>query len=306
MNLAIRSSKVFSGPSVYAQFPVILFSLSESITSPERQTVAILLDALEGILPGLRNHMEACGMTAGYRKNREEGAPAVCHLFEHICMVLQDVVGVEPVCVRAEASHWLGVSDAAVSYVPEEDPDICLHSAQLAVELLAAAESGQLTRLAEDAERLCFDVDILLSKFHAFVQKHRLKKQDHALISAARAGGIPVRKLAGRLLVLGHSRYQQRINGAKTSFTNVVSDDIAANKDYTRRILAYIGLCAPRYKRVNTEREAVKAAKHIGYPGVIKPDNADSGNGVSIGLYVRSEVREEYMRARELDRSLMV
>lgn len=306
MNLAIRSSKVFSGPSVYAQFPVILFSLSESITSPERQTVAILLDALEGILPGLRNHMESCGMTAGYRKNREEGAPAVCHLFEHICMVLQDVVGVEPVCVRAEASHWLGVSDAAVSYVPEEDPDICLHSAQLAVELLAAAESGQLTRLPEDAERLGFDVEILLSKFHAFVQKHRLKKQDHALISAARAGGIPVRKLAGRLLVLGHSRYQQRINGAKTSLTNVVSDDIAANKDYTRRILAYIGLCVPRYKRVNTEREAVKAAKHIGYPVVVKPNNAGSGNGVSIGIYDRSEVREAYKHAREFDRSVLI
>lgn len=165
--------------------------------------------------------------------------------------------------------------------------------------------SGRLARPPDDAEH--FDVKTRLREFRVFVQMHQLKKQDYALIDSARANDNPVRKLASRLLVFGHIRYQQRVYGTKTALTNAISSNISTNKDYARRILAYIGSCSmPRYKRVYTGREVVETARHIGYPLVVKPNNADSGEGVSIGVYDRSKVREAYKYAREFGHSVLV
>jgi hypothetical protein len=79
--------------------------------------------------------------------------------------------------------------------------------------------------------------------------------------------------LNGRIVQLGQGRYQERVSATKTTRTNVVSNDIAENRDYTRQILADLGLPNPRYERVYEQQDAVQAARRIGYPVVVKPKN---------------------------------
>jgi|GEM_PF-6956546 cyanophycin synthetase len=304
MKLAIKSSKIFSGPSIYAQMPIVLFSLSESVTSEEQGATGKILDVLESMLPTLRYHSESCDVMTEYKQNGAKGMRANCHLFEHLCMVLQGEMGTEKFCVRSQAEKYLQDNDAVVSFGSYGDPDVCLHAAQLAIELIAVAGSDQFTQSPGTAERQ--NVETQLKEFRNFVRTRKLKRQDYAFIKAAQMNGIPVRKLVGRLLVLGHGRYQRRINGGRTDLVNVVSSDIAENKDYTRRVLSAIGLKVPPYQVVSAGKEAVNAAKLIGYPVVVKPNNAGNGKGVTIGVYDREEIREAYKSAREFDRSVLI
>lgn len=299
MKLAIKSSKIFFGPSIYAQFPVILFSFSESVTSQEQRATERILDVIESILPELRHYTRTSGEMVEGRQNDERRTSR--YLFKHLCLALQGVAGIEPSGLRAQqTSSKLRENEVIVPYGLYEDPDVCLHAAQLAIELIAIAES-ELLHTAE-----LQNVEARLQEFCSFVRARRLKKQDYAFIHAALANGIPVRKLVGRLLVLGHGQYQQRIHEAKIGLINAVSHDIAENKDNTRRILATIGLRVPRYKLVSTGKEAANAAKQIGYPVVIKPNNASNGKGITIGIYDRDEVRKAYKIAREVDRSVLI
>jgi len=301
MKLAIKSSKIFSGPSIYARFPAILFSFSESVTSQEQRATEKILDAIGSILPELRHYTGTSGVMAEGRQNGESDIRTSRDLFKHLCLALQGAAGIELSCVRAQQiSSRLREDEVIVPYGLYEDPDICLHAAQLAIELITIAESE-----SPDISELQ-DVEAQLKEFRGFARARRLRKQDYAVIHAALANGIPVRKLVGRLLVLGHGQYQQRINEAKIGLINVVSHDIAENKDYTRRILSTIGLRVPRYKLASTGKEAVNAAKQMGYPIVIKPNNAGNGKGITIGIYDRDEVREAYKIAREVHRSVLI
>ncbi|TXI38816.1 MAG: ATP-grasp domain-containing protein [Nitrosomonas sp.] len=301
MKLAIKSSKIFSGPSIYARFPVILFSFSESITLQEQRVTEKIWDLIESILPELDHYTGTSGVMVEGWQNGGSDIRTSRDLFRHLCLALQGAAGIELSCVRAQQiSSRLREDEAIVPYGLYEDPDICLHAAQLAIELIAIAESESL-----DASEL-ENVEVQLKEFRGFARARRLKKQDYAFIYAALANGIPVRRLVGRLLVLGHGQYQQRINEAKIGLINVVSHDIAKNKDYTRRILSTIGLKVPCYKQVSTGKEAVNAAKQLGYPIVIKPNNASNGKGITVGIYDRDEVREAYKIAREVDRTVLI
>ena len=299
MKLAIKSFKIFSGPSIYAQAPVILFSLSEFVTSEEQESIEKILSALESMLPKLHHRTGSCGVMVGTSRIQ-----ATCHLFEHLCMALQDKMRHELSCVRSQAAKFLLDNNAIVPYGSFGDPDICLHAAQLAIELMAAVESDQFAESSGVSVQQ--KIEAQLKEFQSFVRTRKLKKQDYAFINAAQISGIPVRRFAGRLLVLGNGQYQQRVNAAKIGLVNVVSNDIAANKDFTRRMLSVIGLEVPPYRVVSTGREAVDAAKKIGYPVVVKPNNAGNGKGVTIGIYDRDEVREAYKLAHEFDRSVLI
>jgi len=137
-------------------------------------------------------------------------------------------------------------------------------------------------------------------------EQEQLPVQDMAILQAAQARDIPVLRIAGRLIQLGHGRYQQRLNGTETTHTNIVSNDLASNKDYARRIFRAFGLPVPRYERVQQKEEAVAAARRIGFPVVVKPNRGNMGEGVSVGMKTPQEVRDAFARTRGHGRSVLV
>ena len=59
-----------------------------------------------------------------------------------------------------------------------------------------------------------------------------------------------------------------------------------------------LGLPVPEQELVYSEREALGAAHHIGFPVVVKPLDANHGRGVSINLNSDVEVRRAFAVAR--------
>ena len=124
---------------------------------------------------------------------------------------------------------------------------------------------------------------------------------------AAEGRNIPWLRLNDQSLVqLGHGRYQQRIQATVTGRTPHIAVELASDKEETNKILATLGLPVPRQELVQSEGQALRAARRIGYPVVTKPYNGNHGRGISIRLTSDEEVAKGYAAAREHARSVIV
>src|SRR5208283_5994522 len=102
---------------------------------------------------------------------------------------------------------------------------------------------------------------------------------------------IPWLRLNDQSLVqLGHGKYQQRIQATVTSRTSHIAVELASDKEETIKILATLGLPVPKQELVQNEKQAVRAARRIGFPVVTKPYNGNHGRGISIRLASDEEV----------------
>ena len=179
--------------------------------------------------------------------------------------------------------------------IPYDDESVGLEAGNLSLEWIASLSAG-----------LPFDFEDRLQQFVRFAERRSLPVQDLTLVRAAEARDIPIIRIAGRLIQLGHGCHQQRLNGTESTHTTIVSNDLAANKDYARRVFRAVGLPAPAYERVYRKEDAVAAADRIGYPVVVKPNDGNMGTGVSVGMRTKREVRDAFERARTFSRSVLV
>lgn len=266
--------------------------------------IATWLDAL----PSLLKHSGQLGKQSSFCQHEGAASSQLGHFFEHICIELQNLAGAKVTCIRNLCADRLGPMDVIV---PFEDEHVCVESGRWAEDFLAtvgradpvtSSESSTLSKGDADGARSVSCLD----EFLVYAARRMLPVQDRALIRTAEACGIPTMILAGRMIVLGQGRFQQRLSATKTTLTNVVSNDLAANKDYARRVLVDLGLPVPAYRRVRTRRDATDAADAIGYPVVVKPNNGSMGEGVSVGVKNRRDLRDAYKRARASGRSVLI
>jgi cyanophycin synthetase len=271
---------VYQGPSVYSHRPVIRYT----IQGADAETLAPGLSMMDGlceVLPGLRKH--CCALA-------DEPAP---HLFEHACVELQNLAGLELGCVRGQGAR-VAPHEAVIPY---DDDRVAREAATLSLELIDCLLSAGVS--PADFERR-------LREFLELAEEHVLPVQDMAVVRAAEVRDIPVIRVAGRLIQLGHGRHQQRMSGTETTRTNIIGNDLASNKDYARRVCRAVGLPVPVYERVQRKEDAVAAANRIGFPVVVKPNRGKMGAGVSVGMRTDREVREAFDRTRGFGRSVLV
>jgi cyanophycin synthetase len=295
----IQAAARFIGPNIFSPNPLIHFRISGTgrLRSPDIDTVS--RDVLLLLLPDLGSISTSCHAAEFFVSTDPMHRFPINHAIEHVAVELQNQAGAELVCARSEATRPVGSKYALVPY---EEAEVCEASVQLACELiehLAASESSP-----DDSFAVEFEPRI--KSFLAMARRRMLPIQDRVFVRAALARDVPVRRIAGRTLQLGQGCHQSRVSATKTTRTNVVSNDIAANKDFSRRITEGLGLPTPRYERVYRNQEAVQAAERIGYPVVVKPNQGNMGQAVSVGMRDAREVSAAYKRAREVGRSVLV
>jgi cyanophycin synthetase len=100
------------------------------------------------------------------------------------------------------------------------------------------------------------------------------------------------------LVQLGQGIYQKRIRATMTSATPVLGSDIASDKALTARLLTAAGLPVPGTTVVHDATEAVRVARRLGYPVVLKPLDGNHGRGVGLDLTGEDAVRAAYDVAR--------
>lgn len=138
---------------------------------------------------------------------------------------------------------------------------------------------------------------------------------DHPLTAAqlaeAHRRGIPAFLIdpSQRLYQLGTGIHSRWISSTSNDRDSAFGVEIARDKRKTHDLLRQLGLPVPREMRlpVNGEdRDLLKAATRIGYPCVLKPQDAEQGCGVTANIIADSELLAAAQKARKYSRRMLL
>jgi cyanophycin synthetase len=250
-------------------------------------------DRLMEMIPSLWEHRCSEGVPGGFLSRLRDGT-WMGHIVEHVALELQSLVGTEVGYGKSRSVPGeTGVYNVIYSYIEEK----------------VGRQAGRL------AIRLCdhlvyggpFDFAAELADLSKTLERTKYGPSTQAIIDRATARGIPVLRLNDENLVqLGHGVYQRRIQATVTSNTNLISVEIASNKEMTKKLLGDVGIPVPKGVVCATATEAVEAACDVGFPVVVKPLDGNHGNGVAIGLQTETEVRDAFDVASDYSREVIV
>ncbi len=295
----VLSTNVYVGPNVYANFPVIrqiidLGPLEEYPTLKLGDFHERLVEAL----PGLQEHGCSYGVPGGFiRRMSEDEGTWLGHVLEHVVIELQNIAGSDVTFGRTRSTDTPGEYTMVFEYKQRE---VGLEAARLGRQLLFHLLPDDLKQHFSEEIEDEFDWEEERDNFIRYAQRREFGPSTQSLVDAAEARDIPwIRLNKYSLVQLGHGKHQKRIQATITSETRHIAVEVSSDKEDTRNILSDLGLPVPEQHLVYSEREAVRAARRIGPPVVVKPLNANHGRGVSINLTTPDQVATGFNTARE-------
>lgn len=301
--MKIIETSVYRGPNVYALFPVIRHKIDIGILEdwPTGRLGASFVDPLIAALPSLQEHGCSYVEPGGFiRRLREGEGTWFGHVWEHVAIEVQNIAGADVTFGKTRGAYdEPGVYNMIFEF---EEERVGLEAAELALKFLTSLLPDDLVDPENRADD--FDFETELESFIRSAQRLALGPSTASLVKAAKDRDIPYMRLNNYSLIqLGHGRYQKRIQATITSETNYISVELASDKDETNRILADLGLPVPRQILVRNRDEALRAAKRLGFPVVIKPLDGNHGRGISIGLEEDEHILEGFDFAKEHSKS---
>ncbi|MBP8081247.1 MAG: cyanophycin synthetase [Arenimonas sp.] len=303
--MRILDRSVYVGPSLYAHFPVIRLELDLGVLEqwPSARLGSAFIDGLVQALPGLAEHGCSYGEPGGFlRRLREDEGTWLGHVLEHVAIELQNVAGEQVTFGKTRGTGKPGVYSVVYEYAQREEG---IEAGELAMRLLTSLlpEELQTPRIIPDD----WDWPTARDEFIRYAQRRALGPSTASLVHAAEERGIPWLRLNSQSLVqLGYGKYQQRIQATITGKTSHIAVELASDKEETNKILASLGLPVPKQELVQSEDQAKRSARRIGFPVVTKPYNGNHGRGISIRLMNDEEVVAGFKVAREISRSVIV
>lgn len=118
--------------------------------------------------------------------------------------------------------------------------------------------------------------------------------------------GLPLQTLDRSVLHVGSGRNARIFCSTITEATPAVGVVLARLKTLTASILAAQGIPVPSQRVVASADGAVAAARELGYPVVVKPNDRDQGEGVHAGLTTDDQVRQCFGLAAAVSNDLLV
>jgi len=305
--MRILERNVYVGPSQYAHFPVIRLVLDlEALEQwPTGRLGPAFVDGLVEALPGLAEHGCSYKTPGGFiRRMREGEGTWLGHVLEHVAIELQNVAGEDVTFgrTRSVGDDRPGVYTVVYEYAQREEG---IAAGELALKLLSSLLPADIR--PEGSVPDDWHWEEARDDFIRYAQRRALGPSTASLVRAAVERGIPWLRLNNQSLVqFGHGRYQQRIQATITGRTPYISVELASDKEETNKILASLGLPVPRQQLVSSQTDALKAARRLGGPVVLKPYNGNHGRGITINISGDDEIRAAFDAAREHSRSVIV
>ena len=303
--MKILDRAVYVGPSRYAHFPVIRLRLDLGALEawPTSRLGPEFIEPLLAALPGLHEHGCSYGEPGGFvRRMTEDEGTWLGHVLEHVAIELQNIAGIKVTFGKTRSAGPEGVYDVVYEY---EQRDEGLEAGELALRLLTALLPAECRPM--DAVPVDWDFARERDSYIRFAQRRALGPSTASLVHAAEARGIPWMRLNSFSLVqLGYGKYQQRIQATVTGRTSHIAVELASDKEETNKLLATLGLPVPRQELVQRAEDAVRAARRIGFPVVVKPYNGNHGRAISIHLTTDEQVTQAFALAQEVSRSVIV
>jgi len=304
--MKIVSTNVYVGPNIWAHFRVIRheLDLGELEQWPTGRLGDAFIEPLLDVLPGLHEHGCSYREPGGFiRRLHEDEGTWLGHVMEHVAIELQNIAGSPVTYGRTRSIDGRpGHYNMVFEY---KDEAVGRESSALSLKFLLSLLPDDIK--PEDAPEADWDFKEERDSFIRYAQARALGPSTASLVNAAEERDIPWLRLNRYSLVqFGHGRYQQRIQATTTGRTGNIAVELAGDKEETSGILRDLGLPVPDQRIVRQATDAVRAAKRIGFPVVLKPLAGNHGRGVSINLKTPEEVRAAFDKAREHGRTVIV
>ncbi len=280
--LRIVETRVLRGPNYWAREPVIRQVVDLGVLEEfPSNTIPGFVDALVELLPTLEDHACSLGRRGGFVTRLRDGTWAG-HVTEHIALEFQNLAGTDVRHGKTRGTGEYGRYNVIFEYREEQ---VGIAAGRMAVGLVNHL-------VAPNDPAFAFDLVEELEGLIRLAERLAFGPSTQALLDEAAGRDIPYIRLDRYSLVqLGQGVHQQRIRATMTSRTGGIAVDIASDKKLTNRLLDSAGLPVPRSEVVETEDEAVAAAKRLGFPCVIKPLDGNHGRGVALDLRDEAAVR---------------
>jgi cyanophycin synthetase len=305
--MRILNRAVYVGPSLYAHFPVIRLELDLGALEawPTGKLGPAFVDGLVEALPGLSGHGCSYREPGGFiRRMREGEGTWLGHVLEHVAIELQNVAGEDVTFgkTRSISEDRPGVYSVVYEYAQKEEG---IAAGELALKLLNSLLPAELRTPGSVPDD--WQWEEARDTFIRYAQRRALGPSTASLVRAAEERNIPWLRLNQQSLIqFGHGRYQQRIQATVTGKTPYIAVELASDKEETNKILGSLGLPVPRQELASSQTDALKAARKLGGPVVLKPYNGNHGRGITINITEDDDIRAAFEAAREHSKSVIV
>ena len=290
--MEFRKVLALRGPNVWANSPVIEVWVDLKELDRPSTDFPGFNERLMSWLPGMVEHECSIGERGGFFQRLRDGTwPG--HILEHVTLELQSLVGREVGFGRTRETSEPGVYRMVFKYHDERLGLACLHAAR---DLVLAAIYDRP-----------YDVKAEIERLRDYAHQVCLGPSTSAIVDAAKARGIPVRRLNDDSMVqFGYGAKLRRIQAAETDRTGAIAETIAQDKELTRTLLKAVGVPVPEGRPVTDGDDAWTAACDFGVPVVVKPRDGNQGRGVATNLITREQVLAAYQSALAESKSVVV
>jgi cyanophycin synthetase len=126
------------------------------------------------------------------------------------------------------------------------------------------------------------------------------------MLRVAHQLGIPFRHLSSGVYQLGWGAAARLMDRTSLDLDSSIGARISTDKERTATILRMAGLPVPRHWRVHTVEEARSAASVLGFPVVVKPNNRDRGEGVTVNVTSINALTDAFAEAQKFSKQILV
>ncbi|PHS70434.1 MAG: carboxylate--amine ligase [Cycloclasticus sp.] len=126
------------------------------------------------------------------------------------------------------------------------------------------------------------------------------------LLKVAYEQNIPFTHLGSAVYALGWGSKSRQMLISACDSDSAIGSKIAQDKVSTAQILELAGLPGPVHIVVNSKASAIKAAKRLGAPLVVKPTNRDRGEGVMVGIKNIKQLSAAFDGARKYSKGPII
>ncbi|NGZ85328.1 cyanophycin synthetase [Duganella aceris] len=281
--MEVIRTRALRGPNLWSHHTAVEVIVS---CPPEEQSIATL--------PGFEQRLHARFPAIGaLHPTGNDDAVSLARVLEAAALSLQAQAGCPVTFSRTTATLEDGIYQTVVEYSEEA-------VGRLAVELGEKLINAALT----DAP---FDLNAALEQLRDLDEDVRLGPSTGAIVSAAVARDIPIRRLTeGSMVMFGWGSRQRRIQAAEMDSTSAIGESIAQDKELTKKLLHAAGVPVPIGRTAEDADDAWAAALEIGLPVVVKPKDGNQGKGVTVNVASKEHMAKAFHAAKEFRDDIMV
>ncbi|RFP18275.1 MULTISPECIES: cyanophycin synthetase [unclassified Duganella] len=281
--MEVIRTRALRGPNLWSHHTAVEVIVS---CPPEEQSIATL--------PGFEQRLHARFPAIGaLQTTGHTDAVPLARVLEVAALSLQAQAGCPVTFSRTTATLEDGIYQTVVEYTEEAVGRLAM---TLAHNLINSA-------LADTP----FDLTGALNELRDLDEDVRLGPSTGAIVSAAVARDIPIRRLTeGSMVMFGWGSRQRRIQAAEMDSTSAIGESIAQDKELTKKLLHAAGVPVPIGRSVEDAEDAWAAALEIGLPVVVKPKDGNQGKGVTVNVMSKEHLEKAFHTAKEFRDDIMV